>query len=303
MRTTPAKFRFNLLCLSLIAILALSACAPASAPTETPTPGSGAMAPADSGAAPAGSPDTITGLTTPPFAAAPSGFVAPPPTGNVAHGTAVLVINGDLPITYTGGDCDVLGEETYLTIYPAENPGASLIIFPGSGATRQGTLVWARSGLPEDNAGVSNEDPLSITLNDDGFSGTFEGRAFQVGGSGGVATQISVSGSFTCVAQVLHVGGAHPVDLTGVTCTADPAFTLRSGGPATDAALLLAEEGATASSTVQAGLSWRVGGVSYTTNWLMLTVGADGVSGSYYGEATAPDGTVFSVNGGFSCLG
>lgn len=294
------NFDFQLALVLLVGIL-LAGCTPGALPTNTPTPGSGGMAPlVDPGA---DSADPSTGLTAPAFAPPPSGSVAPPSTGNVARGTAVLVITGDLPITYTGGDCDVLADETYLTIYPGVTPGASLIIFPGSGSTRQGSLVWARSGLPEDNAGVSNEDPLAITLNDDGFSGTFEGRAFQVGGSGGVATRINVSGTFTCVSQVLHVGGAHPVDLTGVMCTADPAFTLRSGGPGTDAALLLAEEGATAGSTVRAGLSWRVGGVSYTTNWMMLRVGADGVSGSYYGEATAPDGTVFPVNGGFSCLG
>jgi hypothetical protein len=294
------SFRFHFALVFLACIL-LAACTPGALPTNTPTPGSGGMAPpVDPGS---GGADTSTGLTVPAFAPPPSGSVAPPARGNVAHGTAVLVIQGELAITYTGGDCDVIADETYLTIYPGVNPGASLIIFPGTGSARQATLVWARSGLPEDNGAVSAEDPLSVTLNDDGFSGSFEGRGFQVGGSGGVATRISVSGTFTCVAQVLHVGGAHPVDLTGVVCTADPAFTVRSGGPGTDAALLMAEEGATAGSTVQAGLSWRVGGVSYTTNWLMLRVGADGVSGSYYGEATALDGTVFPVNGGFSCLG
>jgi hypothetical protein len=292
------NFGFQLALVLLVGIL-LAGCTPGALPTNTPTPGSGGMAPPVD----PGSSDTSTGLTAPVFAPAPSGSVAPASTGNIARGTAVLAITGDLPITYTGGDCDVLDGETFLTIYPGANPGASLIIFPGSGSTRQGGLIWARSGLPEDNAASSGEQPLTITLNDDGFSGTFEGVGFQVGGSGGVATRINVSGTFTCVRQVLHVGGAHPVDLTGVMCTADPVFTLRSGGPGTDAALLLAEEGATAGSTVQAGLSWRVGGVSYTTNWMMLRVGADGVSGSYYGEATAPDGTVFPVNGGFSCLG
>ncbi len=294
------------ICILLLVVFALllGACTPGAAPTETPTPSSGGMAPPDAGAPPAGSSDTTTGLSAPPFAPAPAGVTAPPSLpGSIARGTAVLVIGGDLPITYTGGDCDVIGEETYLTIYPGVTPGASFIIYAGTSNTRQGYLVWQRTGLPEDNAAVSNEDPLTITLNDDGFSGSFEGRAFRVGGSGEpVAVPISVSGSFTCVAQVLHVGGAHPVDLTGVSCSSGDVFTLRSGTPGSDAALLLAENGAPGS-TVQAGLSWRVGGVSYTTNWLMLTIGADGVSGSYFGEATAADGTVFSVNGGFSCLG
>jgi hypothetical protein len=288
--------------------LFIAACTPgAPAPTATPVPSGGSDAPpadaGDSGAdASAGGSDTTTGLVPPPFSPPPSGSTAPEPVMNYAHGSAVLVINGDLPITYTGGDCDVIGDETYLTIYPGDTPGASLIIYTGTSLTRQGWLVWATSGRPEDNAGVSNEDPLNITLNEDGFSGSFEGRAFRVGSGGVVATQIAVSGTFTCIPQLLRIGGAHPVDLRGVACTAGP-FTLRVGNPSSDAALLLAEDGATAGSTVNGGLSWRVGGVSYTTNWLTLVINADGVSGSYYGEGVGPDGAVFPVNGAFNCLG
>lgn len=291
-------------------LIVLSACTPAPpSPTSTPTlPSGGDAGAVDSSAGDTGSTsasggsDAITGLVPPPIAPAPGDAVAPAAPTNFAHGSAILVINGDLAITYTGGDCDQIGDETYLTIYPSSNPGASLIIFPGSGSTRQGTLVWATSGLPTDNAGVSAEDPLTITLNEDGFSGSFEGLAFRVGGSGGVATQIAVSGSFTCIPQLLRIGGAHPVDLTGVSCSSDP-FTLRVGGPSGDAAWLIAEDGATAGSLLEGGLSWRVGGVNYTTAWLVLRISADGLSGSYYGEGHGPDGVAFPVHGAFNCLG
>jgi hypothetical protein len=205
----------------------------------------------------------------------------------------------------TGGDCDYVGDDLFLTIYPGTQAGiANLIVNAGSGSTREGTLVWTTSGLPQDNAAVSAEDPLAITLNEDGFSGSFEGRAFRVGGPGEpVAVHIVVSGTFTCISHLLRVGGDHPVDLTGVTCASTPTFSLRSGGAGTDAALLLAAEGATAGSTVEGGLSWRVGGVNYTSSWLSIRINSDGLSGSYFGEATGPDGATFPVQGSFNCLG
>jgi hypothetical protein len=305
---------FSLVLVS-VCVLLLAACGMApggGAPTPTAlaggtgseaeaATGSEAGSEAEAGGA-AGSSDGLTGLSIPLVAPTPSGAVQAEPANNAAHGSAVLVINGDLPITHTGGDCDMIGDETYLTIPPGAIPGASLVIFPGSGTTRQGTLVWATSGRPQDNAGVSAENPLIITLNEDGFSGSFEGLAYRVGGTGGVATEIAVSGNFTCISQLMRVGGAHPVDLTGVECSADP-FTLRVGNPGSDAALLIAEDGATAGSTVEGGLSWRVGGVNYTTNWLVLRINADGFSGSYFGEGVGPDGTAFPVDGAFNCLG
>jgi hypothetical protein len=223
----------------------------------------------------------------------------------LAHGAAVLVIEGDQPIVYSGGDCDLVGEETFLTIYPGANPGASLIIYAGSGNTRQGSLVWARTGEPQDNAAVSNEDPLSITLNEDGFSGSFTGRAFRVGGPGEpVAVPISVSGSFTCIAQLVRVGGDHPLDLTGISCVGEPSFTLRGTNASGDAVWLIAPEGAAAGSTGVGALSWRIGGVNYTSTWLSLTINPDGISGSYFGEGRNRDGTeTFTVQGSFNCLG
>jgi hypothetical protein len=309
--------KIALFALALIALLLLSACGPAPA-EPTPTPGSGGPAdtgsesgdsgstdPGSSGDAPGAGTDTTTGLTAPPFAPIPSGAVRPPAPTNLAHGSAVLVIEGDLPIVYSGGDCDLIGEEMYLTIYPAENPGASFIIYPGTGSTRQGSLVWARTGLPQDNAGVSNEDPLTITLNEDGFSGSFSGRAFRVGAPGEpVAVPISVSGSFTCIAHLMRVGGDHPLDLAGISCVDLPSFTLRGGNPSGDAVWLIAPEGATAGSTGEGALSWRVGGANYTSNWLSLTINPDGVSGSYFGEGRNADGSeTFTIQGSFNCLG
>lgn len=300
----------RLLSLIAFASLLVSACAPA-APQPTPTPGSGGSAP-DVPAASGGSGDpgtgatvdTSTGLTAPPLAPIPSGVSAPAPDTNLAHGSAMLVINGDLPIIYSGGDCDVYEEEMYLSIYPGTLPGASFILLAGSGSTRAATMVWARSGLPEDNAAVSATDPLVVTLNADGFSGSFEGRGFRVGGAGEpVAVPISISGSFTCISQLVRVGGDHPVDMTGVSCEASPTFILRAGGPSGNAVLLETEAGARAGSTVVGGISWRVGGIAYTSNWLSVQINADGVSGSYFGEGTNADGSTFRIQGSFNCLG
>lgn len=278
----------------------LSACTPGT-PTPTNTPGSGGSG---AGGTAAGSTDAATGVSMPPFAPAPSGASAPARSTSVAHGSAVIAISGDLPIVLSGGDCDFVGEELFLTIYPGTQAGvANLIISPGTGPTRVGSLVWTTSSLPQNNGAVSAEDPLVVTLNEDGFSGSFEGRAFRVGGPGEpVAVPIVVSGSFTCISHLIRVGGDHPVDLTGVTCVAAPAFSLRSGTPGTNAALLMAADGATAGSTVAGGLSWRVGGVNYVTSWLSLHINSDGLSGSYFGEASGPDGRTFTVSGSFNCL-
>jgi hypothetical protein len=215
-----------------------------------------------------------------------------------------LLINGDLGITYTEASCDVLGEETFITVYPnGSNPGASMIISPGDGLMRTGTLVWATSGDPEDNAAVSAQEPLVITLNADGFSGSFEGVAYRVGGAGGVATRIGVSGSFTCISHLVRISGEHAVDIPGVTCTYSPDFQLRGGDASGNAVWLLASPGLTAGGAVDGGLSWRVGGVNYVTFWLTVRLNADGVSGSYFGEAYGPDNLDFPVSGQFNCLG
>jgi hypothetical protein len=215
-----------------------------------------------------------------------------------------LLINGELGITYTEASCDVPGDETYITVLPnGPTPGASMIIFPGDGFTRTGTLVWATTGAPTDNAAVSAAEPLVITLNPDEFSGRFEGVAYRVGGAGGVATRIGVNGSFTCISHLVRVSGEHAVDVAGVTCTYAPEFELRGGDASGNSVWLMAGSSLTAGGFADGGLSWRVGGVNYVTFWLTVRLNADGVSGSYFGEAYGPDNVDFPVSGQFNCLG
>lgn len=302
----------------LVFALLLSACSSTIEPTATPLPSGGGSSeevsgePADSGSNDSGGSadlgtsgpiDNSTGLIQPSIAPPPSGAPAPMPENAAAEGSAILLINGELGITYTGGSCDVLGDETYITI-PAQGsqPGASMIIFPGDALMRTGTLVWATSGNPEDNAAVSAQEPLAITLNADGLSGSFEGVAYRVGGVGGVATRIGVNGSFTCISHLIRVSGEHAIDLAGITCAYSPEFQLRGGNPSGNAVWLIASPGLTAGSAVDGGLSWRVGGVNYVTFWLTVRLNPDGVSGSYFGEAYGPDNVDFPVSGQFNCL-
>lgn len=322
--TVRHPHRIKVLHLLLLSAMLLSACAPASA-TLTPIPGGGAAqpgspadpassAPAESaGGAPsesinpqAGQADVVGGLPQPPFSLRPAGAVAPTPEPG-RTGSAMLVIGGDLPLVLSGGECVPFEGDTYLSIpntVGAPPPHASLVINGGEGLTRSGYLVWATSSLDTDGATVSTQDVFVITLNEDGFSGRFEGTAHRVTDNIPVLQQIPVNGVFTCVASLLTVRGPHPVDLDGARCELAPQFVMRAGERGQNQVLLMLEPGSEpGDSDIAAGISWRVGGVTYTSTWLTADRNPDGLSGSYYGQATGPDGAPFEIQGTFNCLG
>lgn len=300
----------------LIMTLLLAACAPAPAiPTSTPTLPSGGGETGGS-SAPAGDPgsqDEATGLDGPVHGTIPSNINPPsggnlggnPPTG-AAAGTGTIAIGGELPLTLTGGTCEQLDGDTYLSIPStagAAPPYVSLVIYGGTGNTRSGQLVWATSQEYTDGALVSTQDTFVITLNSDGFSGRFEGTAHR--GSNEIPLQvvIPISGVFNCVAGLVRVGGEHPLDMTGAQCETAPSIVVSGGRPGENAVLLTVEEGAAYGAPARGGVSWRVGGVQYTTNWLYVNMNSDMLSGSYTGEARRPDGSTFIVEGTFNCLG
>ncbi len=301
----------------IIITLLLAACTPGAA-TPTPTPlGSGGVTGPSAGepasGAPTGPVDETTGLTQPSLVEIPSGVVIPPtsrlaPASDPEPGTATIAIGGGLPLTVTGGTCSMLDGETYVSVpatFDADPPYASLVIYAASDDSnlRGGTLVWATSEAATDSALVSTQDLFVITLNADGFSGRFDGTAHRVSEGIPVQEVIDVSGVFNCIAGLVRVGGEHPVDLTGAQCETTPSIVVQLGRPGENAVLLVVEEGASPSASARGGLSWRVGGVDYTTNWLSVSLNRDAISGSYYGEARRPDGSTFTVEGTFNCLG
>ncbi|MBX3048919.1 MAG: hypothetical protein KIT46_01300 [Anaerolineales bacterium] len=307
------SYRFKVVWTVLLLALLLAACgsgASLAAPTNTPTPASGG---GETGGAqnpaPEGPVDVETGLPQPQLVPPPPGSnppVIPPGTGSPPAGAgAMLVIGGDLPLELHGGECQMLDGDTYLSIpntANAEPPYASLIIYAGTGATRNGTLVWATSAANTDGAVVSTQDTFVITLNGDGFSGRFDGTAHR--GSSGVPVQvvIPVRGVFTCVPGIVAIRGEHPMDLTNTHCSTEP-FRIVVGERGGNQALFILEDGVGPGESGNAGLSWRVGGVNYVTTWMSLTRNPDGLSGSYFGEAAGPDGRSFPVSGTFNCLG
>lgn len=288
----------------LFSSLVLSACGGGTAlPTETPTPSSGGGVPADSGTGAgsgpvAGSIDATTGLTLPAFAPAPSGAA---PSRSTAAAFATIWIDGGLPLVLNNGECATIDGGIFV-VAPAGGisppPNASLVIEPGEGTNRVGTLTWAISGGAENTAGVTMLNPLQVTLNADGVSGSFTGTGYL-----GNFTEIAVTGVFNCSAPLVRIGGDHPLDVTDARCEISPAFVLRAGSAGGDSALLMFDEHFAAGATVSGGISWHVGGVSYTSNWLSATINPDGLSGSYYGEATDSSGVTFTVEGTFNCLG
>jgi hypothetical protein len=316
---TALSLRWISTLLLLVASL-LSACAPASVPTtppvedvatETVAPenlqSSEAPAQNDSVNNPqAGQPDDLSGLPLPAFSPRPAGAANPAPAPTQA-GSAMLVIGGDLPLALSGGQCEQFEGDTYLNIpntIDSTTPRASLVINGGDGLTRTGYLIWATSDAATDSATVSTQDSFVITLNEDGFSGRFDGTAHRITNNIPILQQIPVSGVFTCVASLLTVRGQHPVDLDGAQCELEPQFIMRAGQRGQNQVLLMMQAGSQAGeSNIAAGISWNVGGVTYTSTWLIANRNADGLSGTYQGQATGPDGVPFEVQGTFNCLG
>lgn len=308
--------RIHLWTVLALAALLLNACAPGLAtPTPTPTPASGggetggapAASPPDSVSNPqAGEPDPVGGLPQPPFVPPPPSRVRPTPEPG-REGHAMLVIGGDLPLVLSGGECIPFEGDTYLSIpntIEQPPPSGSLVIFGGEGLTRSGQLTWATSDVGTDEAFVSSEDIFVITLNEDGFSGRFEGTARRVTNNIPILETIQVQGVFTCVASLLTVRGPHPVDLDGARCDLEPQFVMRAGTRGQNQVLLMLEPGSQPGDTdLSAGISWHVGGVTYTSTWLTANRNSDGLSGTYHGEAAGPDGVPFEVQGTFNCLG
>ena len=311
LRTHPAWFL-------ILLVFAVSACGPGSSTLATATPtlpsggsdSSGSSAPAgDAG----GSQDAATGLGEPVLGEIPSDATPPTPapsnqnTGNIPEGGASIAIAGGLPLNMiTGGTCSTLDGDTYLSVPPsagAPPPYASLIIYAGQSNIRSGTLVWATSDAATDGAVVSTQDVFEIIINPDGFSGSFEGTAHRVVNGVPVQEVIDVRGVFNCIAGLLRVYGEHPVDLTGAQCDTVPQIVVSGGRSGENAALFMVELGATPDHVARGGLSWRMGGTQYTTNWLNVTINPDRLSGSYYGEGRRPDGSTFPIQGAFNCLG
>ncbi|MCL4257157.1 MAG: hypothetical protein KJZ53_01355 [Anaerolineales bacterium] len=303
----------------LLTLLAACSSAPA-IPTSTPTLPSGGGDTSGAGSAPAGDPggsqDAATGLDEPVLGITPPEATPPPvPTprpdiqgaSNPPEGSASIAIGGDLALgPITGGTCSTLDGETYLSVPPsagAPPPYASLVIYAGPSNIRSGTLVWATSEQATDSAVVSAQDTFEIIINPDGFSGSFEGTAHRVTSGVPVQEVISVSGVFNCVAGLLRVYGEHPVDMTGAQCETTPQLMISSGRSGENAALFMVEPGASPDHVARGGLSWRVDGTQYGTNWLNVTINPDRLSGSYYGEGRRPDGSTFPIQGAFNCLG
>lgn len=311
----------------IVLCLLMSACSPtpATAPASTRTPavsaeGAASEAATTSGAsdsAPDGraGPDASTGLFLPPIGTVPSGVSAPASSvsGPLAEeipvdGTATIAISGELPLLLTGGTCTTVDGETYVSVppvYDAPPPYASLVIYEASDESnlRGGYLVWATSDAPTDSALTSAQNLFVITLNNDHLSGRFSGTAERVNDGVPVQREIEIDGVFNCVAGLMRVGGDHPADFAGAECITSPQFVVRSGTRGQNAVLLQLEEGARSGMPARGGLSWRVDGVEYSSTWLTVTLNQDAISGTYHGEASNPDGSTFSVQGSFNCLG
>lgn len=309
-------YRYYFVALLILLLAACGSGTPAT-PTSTPSSGGGESS-STTGGGDAGSTegsDASTGLFLPPIGTIPSGVT--PPTNRAPgplaegisnEGTATIAISGELPLLLSGGTCTTVDGETYLSVppeYDAAPPYAALVIYQASDESnlRGGYLVWATSDVATDSALTSAQNLFVITLNDDHFSGRFSGTAERVNDGIPVQREIEIDGVFNCLAGLVRVGGDHPADFAGAECITSPHFVVRSGTRGQNAVWLQLEDGARSGEPARGGLSWRVGGVEYASNWMSVTLNPDAISGSYFGEASNPDGSTFIFQGSFNCLG
>ena len=93
------------------------------------------------------------------------------------------------------------------------------------------------------------------------------------------------------------------LNLTEARCNSADSF-VSAGTPTGDGALLAFDPDSlsTTDRGTNAALTFRVGGVEYTSIWALAEIDLDGLGATFQALMEGPDGVEFLVDGGFSCL-
>jgi len=261
-----------------------------------PDPGAGSTAPASTPApAPNPAPDPESGLAPPPASGTvPASAVVP---ADATQHAVVSIDAGDMSFARGGGTCSVIDGVTYVFVGEGESAQAVVQYRLTDAGPTDPYITWQLSPA---QAAISDPAVLVLTLDDTRTSGEFRGDAI-VGQAGVQGHRRAMSGRFGCVPAPFGITGPHPLSLAGVNCDGD-GMAVRFGTRGSDAVLLLIDpERRGSGGSFEGGLSWRVGGVQYTTRWLTGALSGDGLGGRFRGVATGPDGVEFPFSGSFSC--
>ena len=226
----------------------------------------------------------------------PAGAVVDP----IADQASLFIEAGSQSYSGSGGSCSVFDGYTYVLVGA---PGAQTATLSWNTAvpTEGQFLTWQYGGSTDtaliSTHGVDADDGIRITFGPAGTSGSFTGWYYLVESE----TFWEFEGSFSCLPAPLSILGEHPVSLIDARCTTDGISAGGSGSA--DAALLSVDLDAPEVDGQREGaLTWRVGGVVYATDWLLIRLTVDGLGASFSGRAVGPDGFPFDVKGSFNCL-
>lgn len=290
-------------------LLAFSACSSADPTADSTTPNSsgepGGSTPVSTPATPDAStpeptsdPSTglVTSVTSP--QPRPSGTTLPP-----AEGVATLTITaGSESLSMGDGSCSEI--EGYTYVFVGTNGGMGGVLSWQTENPALGQVLTWQYGESTDTAqmsthGIDRTDGITIHFDSTGEAGTMEGWYI-------MPTTYEFrqfTGAFSCLAAPFFLSGDHPLSLLASRCTTG---SISAGGPGSADAAYLAYDSSLADAATQempAGLSWRVGGTTYSSNWLVLLFDTGGVSGRFVGEGVGPDGVQFPIKGAFNCTG
>jgi hypothetical protein len=234
-----------------------------------------------------------TAASTPP----PADAVVDDP---IADQATIIIAAGPQSYSGSGGSCSVIDGFTF--VFVGDPAGANASLSWNTEHPAEGQFLGWRYGDSSDTSlisthGIDRNDAIQITFGEAGTSGSFTGWYFVVASQ----TFSQFTGSFSCLPAPMFIAGDHPLSLIEARCTTDGISA--GGAGVSDAALLsLDPDVPEAGGLLEGALTWRVDGVVYETEWLLVRPTADGVGGSFLGEAVDRDGSRFELSGSFNCL-
>ncbi len=240
------------------------------------------------------------------------GAPAPAPEGTALDqtikGEAQITIEGEFPLSLSGGLCSYV--DTTLFIQAGDVSGdfitlsfttrdRSIEAITDTSTIGDISLGWQNG--PNKTAG-SFPGEIDVLFDGAGISGSFAGAAI-IAGEGIPTHTIEFGGRFSCLPSPFQIRGAQGLNLTEARCNSADSF-VSAGTPTGDGALLAFDPDSlsTTDRGTNAALTFRVGGVEYTSIWALAEIDLDGLGATFQALMEGPDGVEFLVDGGFSCL-
>jgi hypothetical protein len=288
-----------------------SATAPVAPPDTAPSPTTPPITtPEATAARPPAAPmpgaDSATGLSAGPLVPAPDGITV----DDTIKGEAMITIDGPFPLSLSGGLCSFVDTTLFIQ---AGSPGGgngdfislsfitadqSLAAITDTAHITAELLQW-QSGS---KTAMSLPGDIDIIFDGAGISGSFAGIA-AIAGPSTPTGKIEFGGRFSCTPAPFEIRGAQALHLTEAHCNSADSY-VSAGSPTGDAALLAFDPTSLSAgdTTTNAALTFRIGGVEYTSVWALAEIDPDGLGATFRAMMVGPDGVQFRVDGGFSCI-